>query len=130
MSWNRAVAFALSTGHLPTAAAQPTFLLRTLDLLRANGQPHLAAEVLGLLVADNVPGPDLYARWCRLLYEQQRWSDLAAILPVKQALDTEAECDHQGLFPIDVASSLPSVVRGLRHTIRRTRSAQYPADFH
>jgi hypothetical protein len=74
-----AVAFALATAATPAAAAEPAFLDRTLSVLRASGHDHLAAEVLGSFVGDNAHGPELYERWCKLLYEQRRWADLLGV---------------------------------------------------
>jgi len=74
-----AVAFALSTAASPAAAAEPAFLDRTLSVLRASRHDQLAAEVLGSFVGENAHGPELYERWCKLLYEQHRWADLLGV---------------------------------------------------
>jgi hypothetical protein len=74
-----AVAFALATARTPSAAAEPAFLDRTLTVLRQGEHDHLAAEALGLFLGDNVPTPELYERWCKLLYDQERWADLLGV---------------------------------------------------
>ena len=51
-------------------------------------------------------------------------------LPFDPASDTEAQCDSQEVFLDGVDSSDPPLLRGLCRAVDRSRSAQYPADFH
>lgn len=74
-----ALEFALAALKHPNVKASPGFLERTAQLLEVNRQPHLALEVIAAHLGGNMPGPDFYQRWCKLLYGEQRWDDLVIV---------------------------------------------------
>jgi hypothetical protein len=124
-----ALAFALSTAGTPAAAAEPAFLDRTLSVLRASRHDHLAAEVLGHFLGDNVPGPELYERWCRLLYEQQRWADLLgianALAPAAGPAQRSRAWAYMGLAQAGLESWDPAQ-RTLRWYLRNDPQQAFP----
>lgn len=74
-----ALEFALASLANPAYPPRPDFLLRTLQLFESNGQPHMALEVVADHLGGNMPGPAFYERWCRLLYQAERWEDLIIV---------------------------------------------------
>lgn len=74
-----AIDFAMAALQHPGVRPGPAFLERTAELLEGNGQPHLALEVISTHLGGNMPTPAFYERWCRLLYEAQRWEDLVIV---------------------------------------------------
>ena len=74
-----ALEFALAALAHEGLTPRPDFLLRTLQLLQTTGQPHLALEVVEEHLGGNMPGPNFYERWCRMLYDAERWEDLIIV---------------------------------------------------
>lgn len=124
-----AVAFALATAGMPAAAADPAFLDRTLTALRQGQHDHLAAEVLWLFLRDNVPTPELYERWCNLLYEQGRWADLLgvanAFVPAAGPAQRSRALAFMGLAQAGVHSWEPAQ-RTLQYYLRNNPQPPFP----